>query len=191
MGRSMTSPTNKATGRFRLKVLLVALPLAGAGCGYALAGRGSFLPAYIQTIGVPIFVNNTPVFDAEQVLTSRVRQELIARGKYKVLPEAGGADAVLHGEIASITLTPSGFDADQQATRYTAQVVMRVTFRDVKANKILLENPALVFREEFEVVSNAGTVLDPNAFFGQGGNALDRMATEFARTVVSSLLEGF
>ena len=175
----------------RISLLFVPVVMAVAGCGYALAGRGSFLPSYIQTIGVPMFVNNTPVFDAEQVLTARVRQEFITRGRYKVLPEAEGADAVLHCEIASITLTPSGFDADQQATRYTAQVVMRVTFRDMKADKVLFENPSLVFREEFEVVSNAGTVLDPNAFFGQGGNALERMATEFARTVVSSLLEGF
>ena len=26
-----------------------------AGCGYSLAGRGSFLPAYITTIGIPTF----------------------------------------------------------------------------------------------------------------------------------------
>jgi hypothetical protein len=29
------------------------------GCGYSLAGRGSFLPAYIKRIGVPQFTNNT------------------------------------------------------------------------------------------------------------------------------------
>ena len=30
-------------------------------CGYSLAGHGSFLPAYIKTIGVPTFVNRTVV----------------------------------------------------------------------------------------------------------------------------------
>jgi hypothetical protein len=170
---------------------LAASALALSSCGYALAGRGSFLPAYIQTIGIPVFVNNTAVFDAEQLLTARVRQEFIARGKYKVIPEASGADAVLRGEIASITLTPSGFNADNQATRYIVQVVMRISLRDLKTDKVIWENPSLVYREEFDIVSNTGSVLDPNAFFGQGGNALERMATEFARTVVSSLLEGF
>jgi len=29
------------------------------GCGYSLAGRGSFLPDYIKTIGVPTFANHT------------------------------------------------------------------------------------------------------------------------------------
>ena len=35
------------------------------GCGYSLAGRGSFLPAYIKTIGVPQFTNRTAVFDLD------------------------------------------------------------------------------------------------------------------------------
>ena len=45
----------------------------GAGCGYALAGRGSFLPAYIQTIGMPTFTNRTTVFNLETQLTQKVR----------------------------------------------------------------------------------------------------------------------
>ena len=44
--------------RLSLIVLLAIAPL-GWGCGYSLAGRGSFLPAYIRNIGVPPFTNNT------------------------------------------------------------------------------------------------------------------------------------
>ena len=170
----------------------VVLALGGLwSCGYSLAGRGSFLPDYIQTIGVPTFANNTAAFDAEQVLTARVRQEFLSRGRYRVLPGAEGADAVLDGELVSITLTPTAFNDQQQARRYAAQVVVKITFRDVKADKLLWQNPALVFREEFDVVTSSGSVLDPNTFFGQGGNALDRVATEFARSVVSAILEAF
>jgi len=43
---------------------LVALASAAApGCGYSLAGRGSFLPASVQTIGVPTFINRTRVYN--------------------------------------------------------------------------------------------------------------------------------
>ena len=35
------------------------------------------------------------------------------------------------------------------------------------------------------------TRVDPAAFFGQDRNALDRMSTEFARTIVSAILEAF
>jgi hypothetical protein len=34
-------------------------------------------------------------------------------------------------------------------------------------------------------------VTDPNAFFGSDQNALERLAGEFARAVVSAILEAF
>ena len=66
-----------------------------AGCGYSLAGRGSFLPEYIRTIGVPQFTNHTQVFDIDRRVSDRVRAELTNRGKYKVLPAETGADAAM------------------------------------------------------------------------------------------------
>ena len=44
------------------------------------------------------------------------------------------------------------------------------------------------FREEFDVATD---VNDPGVFFGQDANALERVATEFARSVVSAILEAF
>ena len=63
-----------------------------------------------------------------------------------------------------------------------------VQFRDLKDNKVLWSNPAMQFREEYSI---SGTVADPNAFFGQDVNALERMASEFARTLVGAILEAF
>lgn len=167
--------------------VLLAL-LVSAACGYSLAGRGSFLPAHIRTIGVPTFTNNTSVFDVERRITERVRSELIGRGKYEVKTATTGVDAVLSGEIASITIVPSAFNAQRQATRYMLVLTAKIEFRDVKENKVLWSNPAMQFREEYE---DLGTVSDPNAFFGQDVNALDRLALEFARTLVSAILEAF
>jgi len=91
------------------------LSLASAGCGYALAGRGSFLPTDIRIVGIPQLVNRTTYFDVEQVLTERIRNEFIGRGKYRVVPEAGDSDAVLNAEIVSITLSPIGLTTGQLA----------------------------------------------------------------------------
>jgi outer membrane lipopolysaccharide assembly protein LptE/RlpB len=41
----------------KLLILLVVVTLPG--CGYSLAGRGSFLPAYIKTVGVPQLMNRS------------------------------------------------------------------------------------------------------------------------------------
>jgi len=65
-----------------------------------------------------------------------------------------------------------------------------VEFKDLKSGKVLWSNPAVQFREEYEPAT-AGAVADVTAFFGQDVNAYDRIATEFARSVVSALLEAF
>lgn len=170
-----------------LVVVLMAAALSG--CGYALAGRGSFLPDYIRTIGVPTFTNNTSVYDMERVVTERVRSEFIGRGRYKVFPEGEGHDAVLLGEISSIAFIPTAHNQQGLATRYALVVTAKIEFRDNKAEKVLWQNPAMQFREEFDVASTVAA--DPTAFFGQNVNARDRIAQEFARAVVSAILEAF
>lgn len=171
-----------------LVVILCALVLCTS-CGYSLAGRGAFLPDYVRTIGVPMFVNSTPYFEVEQKLTEKVRSEFIGRGKFQVLPQDAGVDAVLRGTIASIAIQPASFNAQQQASRYNIVVTTSIVFRDVKADKVLWQNDSLVFRQEFDLPSGT-TALDAS-FFGQEANAFERMSSEFARTVVSAILEAF
>ena len=165
--------------------------MASSSCGYALAGRGSFLPAYIQTIGIPQFVNTTPVYELEQVFTERVRTEFINRGNYKVQPNSTGVDARAHRrDPLRFSIQPASFTDEQQASRYILTVTAKIEFRDLKTNNVLWENPQWVYREEYE--ATAGTdALDPNAFLAQGSDALERVGIEFAKAVVSAILEAF
>lgn len=169
---------------------LLPFALSLSGCGYALAGRGSFLPDYIKVIGVPQFENRTTTFNLDQKITEQVRQELQGRGaRYRVLPEATG-DAVITGIITALSLTPTGFNASQQATRYSVVVTANVEFRDTHTNKVLWANPSLQFREEYPI-SSSTTSTDTNSFFRQDATALTRLAQNFARSVVTSILENF
>jgi hypothetical protein len=161
-----------------------------AGCGYALAGRGSFLPAHIRSIGVPTFTNRTSVFNLESLLTERVRAEFIGRSKYQILPQRTGVDAVLVGDIASVTVTPASFSSQQLASRYLIMMSVSIQLRDLRDDKVLWENPSLLFREEYDATAGR-SVVDPIAFFGQEANALDRVSGEFARAIVSAILEAF
>lgn len=169
---------------------LLLLALSSTGCGYTLAGHGTFLPAYIKRIGIPTFTNNSTVFNVEQNVTQKVRAEFIGRGKYTIVPNSTGVDALLTGEISAITLTPAAFNTQQQATRYALTLVAKVEFKDMTTNKVLWQNPSMQYREEFDVTTTSNT-LDPSAFFGQNVNALDRMTSEFARALVSAILEAF
>ena len=164
--------------------------LASNGCGYSLAGRGSFLPAHIVAIGVPTFSNHTTLFNLETLLTEKVRSEFIGRGRYRILPQDSGVDAVLIGEVASVAVEPASFTAQQLASRYIITIAASIQLRDLRENKVLWENPSLVFRQEYEATTS-GTTVDPNAFLSQESNALERVSTEFARAIVSSILEAF
>ncbi len=172
-------------------VLVLAAALGSTSCGYSLAGRGSFLPANITVIGIPTFVNQTPYFNVEQPITDKVRSEFIGRGKYKVLPQATDVDAVLNGTITAISIAPANFNQQQQASRYSITVVASIELKDVKADKVIWQNAGLVFRDEYDLATTAAGQLDPTAFFGQEQNAVERLSTDFARTVVSAILEAF
>jgi hypothetical protein len=164
--------------------------LALPGCGYSLSGRGSFLPASIRIIGVPLFKNSTSLFEIEQKVTDKVRAELAGRGRWTVNPTSDGADALLSGEITNANLAPAAFNEQQQATRLVLTIVSRVELRDVKANKVIWANPGMQFAETYDI-STTNSVLDANAFLRNDVNALDRLASEFARAVVSAMLEAF
>ena len=165
----------------------------GGSCGYALAGRGSALPASIKTIGIPVFTNRTTVFNLETMLTTKVRSEFVGRGKYEISFEASGVDALLSGEVTTVTIQPSSINANQLASRYAITMIAKVELKDMKTNMILWDNPSLVFRQEYDATgtTQAGGAVDPSAYFGQDANALERLSTDFAKSIVSAILEAF
>jgi hypothetical protein len=187
--------TGERANRVSRREVLAALPILAAGvgaasCGYALAGRGSFLPDYIQTLGIPMFGNSTPHQSVEQLFTQKVRLEFQTSRRYTVVPSDEGVDGIVRGQIESISLQPVGLNAQQLASRSRVTVVVKVQFEDVKAGKILWENPALSFSDEYDL-ANPSTGQDVSAFIGNDRVAMDRLSTDFARSVVSAILEAF
>ena len=178
--------------RLLVHALLAALVCSSfAGCGYTLAGQGSFLPDYIETVAIPMFGNNTAVFDVEQLLTQEVRTAFISRGSYRVQTDAAGADATLIGTIENIRIAPASFSAEQQASRYVFTLRASIEFRDLITNEIVWDDPQMVFSDEYDVASGAGDIASVSTFFGQQANTVERLAVDFATTVVSSILEAF
>jgi hypothetical protein len=174
--------------------LLRTLPImvggvATASCGYALAGRGSFLPDYIKTLGIPMFGNATPYQRVEQIFTQKVRLEFQSSRRYTVVPSDEGVDGVVRGEIQAISLQPVSLNDAQLASRFRITVMVKVRFEDVKAQKTLWENPSLSFSDEYELANSSG--VDVAALVGNERVAMDRMSTDFAQTVVSAILEAF
>ena len=176
--------------RFALP-FVVLLVVCDSGCGYALSGRGSFLPDYIRVVGIPQIVNNSTFFQVEQILTEKIRAGFIGRGRYTVIPAPEGADAVVTGAVTSVTVQPVGFTDQQLASRYLFTVTMRVEFTDARTNAVLWANGALAFREEYELSTRSNTALEGATFLSQERSSFDRIADDVARTVVTAIVEAF
>src|SRR5262245_64800887 len=173
--------------------LLIAFALVSNGCGYALAGRGSFLPAYIRIVGIPPIENRSTFQQVELVLTEKVRNEFIGRGKYRVITEPTGSDAVLAAEITGISVQPVAFNQQQLGSRYQFIMTMKATFTDTRTNMVLWSNDALTFREEYDLSTStvAGGAIDTGRFFDQERGSVDRLATDVARSMVTAIRGAF
>jgi hypothetical protein len=156
------------------------------GCGYHVAGRGSRLPEGWKTIAVPALQNKTLRYRIEQRLTDAVVREFLARTKYRIVPDAAGADALVRGEVSSIESTAVLFDTvTGRATTVLITVRLKVRLEDVQSGRVVWQNDDYLFREEYEVST------DVASFFDEQNPALDRLAGDFAAAFVAALLENF
>ena len=167
-----------------MAVVLAAVLLFAAGCGYRLRGTGSVLPPQIKTVSIPMFKNLTTRFELDVKLTRAVINEFVVRGKVTVAADAARSDAVLEGEITSFSATPIGFSGGNQADKYNITVTAKVTLMDRASARPLFSNPSFVFQQEYDVLPGAN-------FESLEAEAIDKIAVKFARSLVVSILEGF
>lgn len=169
-----------------LPALLGGFILLCSSCGYHTAGHAAQLPESVQTIAVPAFKNETQTYRIEQMLTGSVVREFTTRTRYHIVngPD-DDADATLRGTVLSTVASPLTYDtATGRAASVLVVVSMRVSLTD-RQGKVLYQNPAYLFREQYEVSQ------DLASFFEEDSPAFRRLSEDFARTLVSNVLEGF
>ena len=168
----------------RILLAMTACAMA-AGCGYHTAGHANLLPADLRSIAVPAFVNQTQTYKIEQTLTGAVVQEFATRTKYRITSDPSSSDATLRGTVLSTYTTPLTYDSQTgRAASVLVIVTMSVSLAD-RQGRVLYQNPSYTFREQYQVSQEL------SSFFEEDSPALQRLSHEFARTLVSNLLEAF
>ena len=167
-------------------LMLLAFCMLTAGCGYHTAGHAVQLPDTVKTIAVPAFKNETLTYRIEQMLTAAVVREFTTRTRYRILNDSSDdADATLRGTVLSTAASPLTYDtATGRAASVLVVVSMKVVLTD-RNGKVLYQNPAYLFREQYEVSQ------DLSSFFEEDSPAFRRLSQDFARTLVANVLEGF
>lgn len=176
----------------RRRVPILVLPLAALlaaaalGCGYNLTSKGSNLPAHVKTIGVPPFRNQTTRPELGERITENVIAALVARGKYKVTTDTRGADAVLSGTVLSWTSKPVSLSEESdEPERVTVTLEASVTFDDRVLRRVTWQESSYRFTSDYDVIG------DPETYFDTELGAIEEVADDFARAVVSAILQGF
>ena len=154
-------------------------------CGFAECYKPvtkNQLPKHIKTIAVPAFQNNALRYKVESRFTEAVVNELIHRGRgLRVQGSREGADAVIEGVIKSFSYGGVLLDDRGRARIFEVTIEAAVTVRDQTENRVLYDNQNFVFRGEYEFAN------DPRNFFNEEDPAVERMARNFAESIVSTL----
>lgn len=169
-----------------MRPALLILVLVLSGCGYALVGKGNFLPADAKTVQIPTFVNRTTRVELEQRVTRAVAEEMVSRSGLRLVSEADGSDLIVKGIITSFGINPVAFDEQGRATQYQITVRASIQLLDHRAeDAVLWKNDQYYFTDSYPINPESGGTFD------QETQAINDIAVRFAESLVSSLLEGF
>ena len=168
--------------------LILAICWICTGCGYHTAGHAATLPPNlnVKVLAVPGFENQSQTFRIEQALTQAVVHEFTTRTHYQIVNRPSElADATLHGTVLTTSASPLTYDSKTgRAESVLVVVSVKVALTD-RDGKILYQNPSYVFREQYQVSQQL------SSFFEEDSPALERLSRDFAKTLVSNVLEGF
>jgi outer membrane lipopolysaccharide assembly protein LptE/RlpB len=172
--------------RLLIVALICSTLLTATSCGYHTTARYVRLPDSVHAIAVPAFTNQTKNYRVEQELTAAVVREFVTRTKFRILSETNDdADAILHGTVTTMQLAPLTYDSQTgRASSALVTVTMRVSLVDRKG-VILFDQPNYTFREQYQVSREL------TSFFEEDSPAVGRLSRDFARTLVSNILEAY
>ena len=126
-------------------------------------------------------MNRTTTYRIEQRVTEAVRQELIRRTHYKVVPDVAG-DFVMAGEVLNYAAVPVIFNQQGRGSAYTMLVDLNVRLTETQTGKVVFQNNRWTFREVFELSQSSAD------FVPEDSAALDRLARRFASSLVASVM---
>ena len=173
--------------RFVRSCLVAGFLLGSFGCGYHLVGATSSLPDDLQILYVEPFENQTSWSDIDQRLVEAISQEWVRRRRFQLVNTLAEADVALKGVISSVIIAPVTFDDSGRATEYQMTLRATVHLDDVRGEKpeTLWEDRAFSRRTSYDVDVSA---VD---YFDRQVEAMNGLSRDFARALVSAVMEGF
>lgn len=166
------------------RLLGCSLLLLQSGCGYRVASKNRTASG-ITTLSILPLENETTTYEVEQILTRSLAQAFVEKSGFQIISDPSAADAVLKGVVSMVSATPVIFGRETFGSTFLVTLNARVELQDRKSGAVLFKNDHYVFREQYIIN------VDVKNFFSELNPALERIARDFASSVVTTILEGF
>ena len=142
-------------------------------------------PENVRTLAVPTFQNRTQTYRIEARLTAAVVREFDTEPNTGLSAIPPMPRATLRGTVLSTQIEPLTYDP--RTGRASAGVItirMSVTLTGSNG-EVFFRNSNYLFRDEYQSSQQVFS------FFEEQDPAFDRLCNDFARTLVSNVLEAF
>jgi hypothetical protein len=162
--------------------LFVAASLLFALAGCSHYSFSSAVKTHISTIAVPVLVNETLEYGAEQGVTDALISEFTDDNALRVVREEE-ADSILRGAVVLYERPVISYDASGNPREYKVRVVARLSYEDLTRNEVVWEDEI----EGWAVYSE----------LGEGGDlsteeeARDYAFEKLAQDVLSKTVQGW
>jgi outer membrane lipopolysaccharide assembly protein LptE/RlpB len=173
-------------------MVLLALVMLLASCGYRLGGTGGLVPEGARSISVPVFINGThePYVDTE--VTKAVVNEFLTDGRLQVV-SLDSADLALRGKVTKYEVVALSYTVNSYVQQYRATITVDVSLEDLRSKKILWQEKGIqsVFISDYPITYDALGRTDIRSTKIGKEAAIQKASQDIALTLRSRVLEGF
>lgn len=152
-------------------------------CGYRVASKNRI--ESFKTVAILPLENSTTTFEVEQYLTRALIQEFVESTGFEVVESASQGDAVLRGTVHDITVNPVTFGRTSFGSTFLVTLRLSIEMTDTRNQQVIFRNNNYIFREQYVIN------VDVENFFTELNPALERIARDFASSVVTTVREDF
>jgi hypothetical protein len=156
----------------------VTLLMLLTSCAY-YSTTSTYLPAYIKTVAIPLFGNETYEYGLAEKLTDKVIDRFMASSRLKVVNKKI-ADSILEARVIKVTDEPFTIGQGEMAKQYKLTITIAAAYRDVKNNEAIWENNSMEGWETYELSG----ATDRN-------QAIDRAMEKLATDIINQTLAGW
>ena len=120
---------------FSLFILLFCL----SGCGYHFPGQSGALPAGVEKLYIPLFVNKTAEPQLENKITSRVSEVFSRNSKISQVENPSDAEAILLGTVSGYQTRALSYDSNDDIGEYRSTMIVDAVLRQIETEQLLWE----------------------------------------------------